>query len=166
MKGDTRLAQSLYLQAIEKIRIFDGFSRYPKADSEASTKPDSPSRFSSAKVRPWTGPAAGAGRKSRAAEEPLKLHWREAGVLVSQYTRSGITSPLGATMRPQVSSAAISISLFPAARPATFTEYRYLPGGKSSVGPFACGPPAPAGILIVCLLMVRAASLSPGRAWA
>jgi hypothetical protein len=45
MKGAMRLAQSLYPQAIEKIRFFDGFSRPPKADSEALKKRDSPPAF-------------------------------------------------------------------------------------------------------------------------
>jgi hypothetical protein len=41
MKGVMRLAQSLYPQAIEKIRFFDGFSRSPKVDSGALKKRDS-----------------------------------------------------------------------------------------------------------------------------
>jgi hypothetical protein len=41
MKGAMRLAQSIYPQAIEKIRFFDGFSRPPKADLEVLKKRDS-----------------------------------------------------------------------------------------------------------------------------
>jgi hypothetical protein len=41
-----------------------------------------------------------------------------------------------------------------------FQRVLIFPGGSSTVGPLACGPPAPAAILIVCLLMVSAASLS------
>jgi hypothetical protein len=40
-----------------------------------------------------------------------------------QYTCSGITSPPGAIIRPQASSAATSIALFRTGLPATFSEY-------------------------------------------
>src|SRR5262245_22105090 len=79
---------------------------------------------------------------------------------LAQYIWSGRTLPVGPTIRPQASPAATSIASVCAGRPATFSEYWYLPGGKSSVGPFGdCGLPVPAAILMVCLLIVSTASL-------
>src|SRR6266702_3663285 len=68
----------------------------------------------------------------------------------------------GATISPQVSSAAISIWFGLAGPPGAFSVYGYLPGGRSIVGPLGdCGLPAPAVTLMVCLLMVTATSLPP-----
>jgi hypothetical protein len=61
--------------------------------------------------------------------------WQAAGELrtapAHQYICSGIAFPSGATITPQVSSAMSSTLLFRDGRPATLSEYWYLPGARS-----------------------------------
>src|SRR6185295_4533905 len=79
-----------------------------------------------------------------------------------QYICSGSTSPLGPTKRPQASPAATVRVSLRVGCPGRRSAYWYLPGGRSSIGPFGdCGPPAPAAILMVCLLIVSDASFGP-----
>src|SRR5262249_24119637 len=75
----------------------------------------------------------------------------------TQYICSGRIPP-GPIKSPQVSSACTSTSSLCAGLFATLSEYLYLPGGSSSLGPSGDFAPAPAATLIVCLLMVTTAS--------